>query len=216
MDYATQKTAAAPVAQPIVVGSIGEGLVGGGAMALAIIGLAGVYPMLLLSIAVIVAGAAFLIQGTTVVSRYSRLLTEAGSQQSSAVVGGGMNAEFLGGIAGVALGILALLGVAPLALTSIAVIVFGATLIASGGTTSRMLTLFNSENERVNRILQEAANSSISFDIIAGVGAIALGILALIGIVPLALSLVGVLAIGAVIFLSGSAIGSRMAGTFSH
>lgn len=211
MDYASQKTAAAPVSQPIMAGSIGEGIVGGGAVALAIIGLLGIYPSLLLYIAVIVVGAAFLIQGTTVVSRFSRMLSEVGSGQGHMEITGGMNAEFVGGATGVVLGILALLGVAPLTLVSISAIVFGATLIASGSTSSRLLALLSPDNLRVNRIMQESANNTTSVAIMVGLGAISLGILGLVGFIPLTLNLVAMLAVGAVLLLSGSVIGTKTA-----
>jgi hypothetical protein len=211
MDYATQKTAAAPVSQPIMAGSISEGIVGAGAVVLGILGLIGVYPSLLLHIAVIVVGAAFLIQGTTVVARFSKLLSDAWSGQGNLDISGGMNAEFIGGITGVVLGILALLGVAPLTLVSIAAIVFGATLIASGSTSSRLLALLSPENLRVNRIMQESANNATSVDIMVGLGVISLGILSLVGFIPLTLNLVAVLAVGAVLLLSGSVIGSKAA-----
>lgn len=216
MDYATQKPAAATVSQPIMVGSISEGLVGGGAAVLAILGLSGVYPTLLLEIAVIAIGAAFLIEGTTVASRYSRLLTEVSSQRSGMEISGGMNAEFFGGVSGVVLGILALIGMAPITLISIAAIVFGATLIGSGSSSSRLLSIFSSEDQRVNRIAQEAANSAVSVEVMAGLGTITLGVLALIGILPLTLNLVAVLVAGSVILMSGSAIGSKIAGTMSR
>jgi hypothetical protein len=211
MDYATQKTTAAPVSQPIMAGSISEGIVGAGAVVLAILGLIGVYPSLLLHIAVIVVGAAFLIQGTTVVARFSKLLSEAWAGQSNLEMSGGMNAEFIGGITGVVLGILALLGVAPLTLVSISAIVFGATLIASGSTSSRLLALLSPDNLRVNRIMQESANNTTSVDIMVGLGVISLGILSLVGFIPLTLNLVAVLTVGAVLLLSGSAIGSKAA-----
>lgn len=211
MDYATQKTAAAPVSQPIMAGSISEGIVGAGAVVLAILGLIGVYPSLLLHIAVIVVGAAFLIQGTTVVARFSKLLSEAWSGQGNLDISGGMNAEFIGGITGVVLGILALLGVAPLTLVSISAIVFGATLIASGSTSSRLLALLSPENLRVNRIMQESANNNTSVDIMVGLGVISLGILSLVGFIPMTLNLVAVLAVGVVLLLSGSVIGSKAA-----
>jgi hypothetical protein len=216
MDYATQKTAAAPVSQPIMAGSIGEGIVGIGAVVLAILGLVGIYPSLLLPIAAIVVGAAFLIQGTSVVSRFSKLLSDVGSGQGNLEISGGMNAEFFGGVTGVTLGILALLGIEPLTLISISAIVYGATLIASGSTSSRLLALLSPDNLRVNRIMQESANNTTSVDIMVGLGVISLGILSLVGYIPTTLTLVAMLAVGAVLFLSGSVIGSKMTGSTRH
>jgi hypothetical protein len=212
MDYASQKPAAAHVSQPIFAGSISEGIVGAGAVALAILGLIGIYPSLLLEIAVIVIGAAFLIEGMTVAARFSRLLTDTGSFRNNLDITGGMNAEFFGGITGVTLGILALLGVAPAILLSVSAIVFGATLIASGSLSTRVSDYFGTEDPKMSRIAQEASKSSGSAEILAGLGAITLGVLALLGTLPLTLNLVSMLVIGSVILLSGSAIGSKIFG----
>ncbi|NLD99337.1 MAG: hypothetical protein GX640_05635 [Fibrobacter sp.] len=216
MEYASQHNVNTSVAHPAVVGSISGGLVGAGALGLAIIGLAGVYPQLLLSIAVIAAGAAFLIEGSEVSSRFSRLMNEEGSASGGTEISSGMNANIFGGIAGVTLGILALIGFVPEILSAIAVIAFGATLMSASGTTSRIASLIYAPEQRIGRIAQEAANSAVAMDVLAGVAAIALGVLALIGISTLALNLIGVLVVGAALLLSGSSIGARIAGVFNH
>ncbi len=81
-------------------------------IALAIAALAGVQPYLLAGIATIVLGAAVLIEGGVLDGRE---VIERGELAST---------EFLGGFAGIILGILALLGIASMTLLSVAVIVF--------------------------------------------------------------------------------------------
>ena len=84
-------------------------------LVLAILGLAGVVPMYMAFIATIVLGVALLFEGWALASRYSKLLSEMGGGLLTATeLGGGITAEFLAGAAGVALGILALLGVVPM------------------------------------------------------------------------------------------------------
>ncbi len=106
-------------------GSGAEAVAGAGALVLAILGLAGVFPTILASIAVIAAGAGFLFQGAAVAARHQRLAAEAGGGEAE--IEAGMGAEMLGGIAGITLGILALVGVATMPLLAISIIVFGAT-----------------------------------------------------------------------------------------
>ena len=72
-------------------------------------------------------GVALLFEGGMVASRYWRLPEEVvAGRWASMELTGGMIAEFLAGVAGVVLGILALLGFASLLLTTIAGLVFGA------------------------------------------------------------------------------------------
>ena len=53
-------------------------------------------------------------------------------------MGGGFTAEFVGGAAGIVLGILALVGIAPEILCSVAVLVFGGTLLFGSGMTGML------------------------------------------------------------------------------
>src|SRR5215471_7927824 len=95
----------------------------------AIIALSGTKADILLPIATIVFGAGLLIQGGAMLSEFAQ--TEATAEASAALSGGGLAGVFLLGVAGIVLGILALLGVYPLVLTSAATIAFGGALIAS-------------------------------------------------------------------------------------
>lgn len=68
----------------------------------------------------------------------------------------------------------------------------------------------------VRRETEEAMNAAAGMELFVGVGELALGILALIGFVPLTLVLVGLLAGGAAVFFSATSVGARMVGVFAH
>ncbi len=69
-DFSTERKTKVAVASG---SSIAEGLIGLGAVALAVIALANVFPVILLSIAVIAAGTALLFEAGTLSARYSRV-----------------------------------------------------------------------------------------------------------------------------------------------
>ena len=81
-----------------------------GAVVLSILGIVGVFQADLAAIAVIGLGAILLFQGANVVLRYSELLYEAdaSSRVHASEVSRGITAEFLAGVAGIVLAILAL------------------------------------------------------------------------------------------------------------
>ena len=66
--------------------------------------------------------------------------------------------------------------------------------------------------ERFGHLTREIAVAASGTQMLIGVTAIVLGILALIGVDPLTLSLVGLLAVGASILFSGSAVSGRSPG----
>lgn len=206
-------------AQAVTIGSIGEALGGVGAAAVAIIALAGVKPEILLGVAIIAAGAALILEGGAIASRFTTLLHETSdSKVETTEISGGVTGEFIGGVTGVVLGILMLLNIYPLILASISVIVFGGTLLIGSGTTSRMNSLVmehNQSSQFTRKVTREAVEAAAGVQILIGIGAVVLGILGLTGIDPLILSLVGVLSIGAADLISGSAVSGRLMGVFS-
>ena len=185
---------------------------------LAIIGLAGWRPELLAGVATIVFGAALLIQGGTLLSEYSQVFTPAGALQtaSDAFGGDGLAAMFPVGIAGVVLGILALLGVASYALTSISVIAFGAALMLSAQSVRRLYRM-QAELRRASVgaypvrefLAGEMASGSAGIQFIAGLGALVLGIIAVVMAATMRsemLTLVGLLIVGLTNIISGSTL----------
>lgn len=195
-------------------GGFVDALGGIAAIVLAIIGLAGVHPEVLVSIATIVFGAALLIQGGTMLSEFA--MEPEGS--ASAVGGGGLTALFLVGVAGIVLGVLALLGVHALMLTSVAVIAFGGALVVSASAVWQLLTSrsmasrFQSHGSMLSAIASDVAAGSSGVQGMAGLAVIVLGILAVSGAYSLALTLVALLVAGAAIVMTGSTLSGAMIG----
>jgi hypothetical protein len=81
----------------VLGGSLAEGIASGAAVVLALIGLAGIMPETMLPVAVIVMGAAFLLEGGAISMRFSKLLTETSTSRfDEAELGVGVTSEFLG------------------------------------------------------------------------------------------------------------------------
>ena len=200
----------------VMGGSLAEGIVGTGGMALAILGLAGVYPGLMLSVSTIAVGAALLFEGGAVASRLSHLMAATQGRMETEI-GSGVTAEFIGGLTGLALGILSLLGVLSSTLIPIAAIIYGGSLIMGAGVTSRINAFAisrSTESEGFRQIAHEAPSAASGVQILIGLAAITLGILALVNISPLTLSLVAMLAVGFADLLTGTTISSRIIGIF--
>jgi hypothetical protein len=155
-------------------------------MALAIVGLAGVLTPTMTAIATIVIGASFLLEGGAFgAAQVSSRTTEFESASS------GASATFLGGVAGIVLGILALLGIASTTLLAVGAIVYGATFLLSGMGQS------------------SSFGSAAGGHTLVGLAAAVLGILAVVGLSPQVLVLVALLSLGAGALFSGSAQGAR-------
>jgi hypothetical protein len=201
-------------------GSIVEAVGGLAGVVLGILGLAGVDPALMASIAALAIGAALLSESGALAGRYSSLLADMPGAYASQELGTGMTAELIGGATGVALGILAILGVAPTVLLSVAALVFGASLLVGSAATARMNDLRFAAgeglDERTRRIMHEAVSGATGAQVMVGLGGIALGILALVGLATLSLVLVAMLAVGVSILLTGSAVGARVMSVLKH
>src|SRR5579875_3192119 len=167
-----------------------------GTVALAIIGLAGGVPAAMMAVGTIVFGAALFFQAGRVITRYDRLVRDASGRESFTsrpMVGAGMSAEALGGLAGMALGILAVLGFVPTMLCAIAAIVYGAALLFGGIGTTRFHTVRHEHyglSPTTRQALSETVKLSSGGEAFAGIGAIVLGILSLLGFAPVTLVLV--------------------------
>lgn len=155
-------------------------------IALAIVGLAGALAPTLAAIATIVTGAAILIEGGS--WQAGALALPAGSEVHDAEFTGVPSAEALGGIAGIVLGILALLGIASETLISVAVLVYGATLLLNGLPFAQKAWF----------------SATADGQLLLGLGATVLGLLAVIGISQLSMILVGLLVLGVAGLFGGS------------
>lgn len=179
--------------ETIAIGSVTEGFGGLAAIILGILGLAGVFTNIVASVATIVIGAVFLTDSMTARAR----VYELSSQNVLTTIGRGAGAGFFAGIAGIVLGILSFFHPTPEKYIAIAVLVFGAALLLCGGTLARLNSLWGQA--------QGATAMTSSGSVFIGVGVTVLGLLAVIGLAPMTLALVGLLSMGAASMISGPA-----------
>ena len=202
-------------------GGLVDAVGGVATVVLAIVALAGVHADVLAPIAVIVFGAALLIQGGAMLSEYAQ--TTLPAQISAEQFGAGsLSSMFLVGAAGIVLGVLALIGIASTALTSIAVIAFGAALVISSNSV-RHLYLFRSAAMRSTAVqggaqvlAGEMASGSAGVQLLAGLTGIVLGILAVTGTSPAILMLSALIVLGATVVLTGSTMSGIVLGFMPH
>jgi hypothetical protein len=202
-------------------GTTAEALIGLAAVALAILGIVGVVPFYMTAIGVICAGAALYIEGVASTSASSTVTESTGEYTEQIEMSGGFAAQTLGGAAGIVLGVLALLGIAPSTLLPVAVLVMGSTLLVGGParahSNAAALEHSATASASARRIAAPALRSTTGILSLAGVGAVVLSILALTRAAPWGIvTLIGLLALGAAELLGGSATLSRMAVTRAH
>ncbi len=167
---------------------------------LAVIGLAGLIPNLLACIATILIGAGILVEGWASSLGHRQLSTRAATSGQSSVMEGAMSAEVLGGIAGVILGILALFARMPDTLLAVALLVYGATLLLSSfGMEGGSMVFSQTASPSGTATSMPMAPSG---HLLVGLAAVVLGILAVVGLAPTTLILVGLLSLGAAMLLS--------------
>jgi len=196
----------------VAIGSFTEGIGGAGAVVLAILGLIGVLPAPLAAIAAIAIGLSLAIGGGSVASQYSRLLVKTEPRPVAQVVAAGMSMEALCGLAGVVLGILALLHVNELILLPSSLLVFGGALLMASIATARIndVRIRLAPVEETHELAQDAVYAASGSEVLIGAAAVVLGILALSGFDPLTMTLVGLLSVGASVLLSGMSMAGRM------
>src|SRR5690554_3914393 len=118
-------------------GFMTDTLLSAGVVTLAILGLVGILPFYMVTIATIAMGVVLLVQNSVLGASFSQVARD---RAEKAGVGAGITSETIGGVGGVVLGILALLGIFPAILIPIAIIAFGASLVLSAGIPSQMNT----------------------------------------------------------------------------
>lgn len=203
-------------------GSIAEAAGGLGAVVLAILALANILPIWLAPIAAIVLGGALFLQGGAMATRFHSLLAKTSPAHVSSVqFGSGMGAEILGGIAGVVLGILALLHIVPVTLLTVCAIVFGAALLMASGSNARLNAIrFRDPSvesyDWIHHVTAEILAAADGVQVLVGLGAIVLGIIALDTARPLTLDLISFLAVGGSVLLSGPAVAARMVAAWNR
>jgi hypothetical protein len=200
--------------EAVTYGGFVDALGGIATIVLAIIGLSGVKPEALVSISAIVFGAALLIQGGAMLSEFASVeMPEAGTGS-----GGGLSSLFLVGVAGIVLGVLALLGVFPAMLTAAATIAFGAALVLSSSAVWHLLTAqsmavrFQTRSPMLRLVASEVAAGSSGLQAMTGLAVIVLGILAVAGVFSITLTLIALLAAGAALVMTGSTLSGTLIG----
>jgi hypothetical protein len=192
------------------VGSMAGGIVAVIAGILAIVGLAGIYPLSLVSLATIGIGIAFLLDGVAVVKRLSGLVQDASDGRiRMAELGPGTTGETLAGITGIALGILAFAGVAPVVLTLCAAVVFGAALVIGSRTRSLMhgiMGTYRAEHQIANPVIF----GTTALQVLLGLSIFILAIIGLGNVVPLTLGLVSLLVAAVALVLTNPVLVSRV------
>lgn len=200
------------------IGSYTEALGGIAAIVLTILGLAHVAPVFLVAIATIAIGAALVVHSLKLIEEFAQIMSRVESVGDL----GGVSAwslELLGGVAGIILGILALLNVAPVQLVAIAAIGYGGAAMMSSASTSRVASArieLSSSNPIARRLAGEVVTSAAASRALSGLAAIVLGILALAGFASVILVLIALLTLGAIIVLDGAALSVAIVSMFGR
>lgn len=205
----------------IVYGGLVDAIGGVATIVLAVCGLAGINPPLMIAIATIVFGAALLIQGGTMLSEYAQIIFPTGMATASMdqFGGGSLSAVFLVGAAGIVLGVLALLGINASALPPVAAIAFGTALVLSSNAVWHLYVLKHAaaradvQTQRIGSeiLASEMASGSAGIQALAGLSAIVLGVLAVAGSAnDQVLNLVALLALGSTLVLTGSTLSTTV------
>lgn len=195
-------------------GTTAEAVAGLAAGTLAILGLAGVLPFYMTTIGVIAAGAALFIEGAAVAGAYAKLSYDTAVPETQQLeVGGGFGAQGIGGAAAIVLGILSLVGILPQILVPISVMVLGAALLLGGAARPELNFAqlgVRGATPHARYLAHQAIIGTSGVLSLVGIGALVLGILALVQGPTLELSMVAILAVGAAELLGGSAMLGRL------
>lgn len=185
---------------------------------LTILGLAEVSPTFLVAIATIVFGVGLLLYGSTALSQLNAVLARCSAPEGGlGGISAGWSTVLLAGVAGIVLGILALLGLSSTQLVAIAVIGFGASLLISCNSGMRMRILAatpTNADPTLARIVGDMATDTTGLQTMAGLAAIVLGILAWSSFAPTKLVLIALLELGCFSSLTSAVIGGTFARTF--
>lgn len=202
-------------------GTIAEAAGGIAVMVLAIIGLARAEAAPLTSIGILVLGAALLAEGTAVAGEYMQAIKDTSATRVDVQAGTGMTMEIFIGGAVLVLGILSLIGVSATSLAPVAVIAAGALMLVSAPTMLQLNEIRRQSDgvsEQAQSLMRASAASVSGIQILTGLTAIVLGILALAtggtavagvastGQEAAHLTLVALLVLGAALTFNGTAL----------
>jgi hypothetical protein len=194
----------------VATGTLLEGLSGTGAAVLALIAILGTVPRTLTAAGVVVLGAAILLSAGGFAAILGRIRSRQGWIEALA---GGAGMEALVGAAAVAGGILVLANVVPMTLLPVSVILLGSCfLLASGGL--QLLTAAPAWEASAPEAGGAAGAGAV--EVVVGLAAVALGILALAGMETLLFSQVAVLSLGAGLLAKCMLYSAQAAGRIAH
>jgi hypothetical protein len=191
------------------VGPMTEGAAGIAVIVLAILGLAAVSPSVLTSVAAIVVGVGLFIEAANTGIEYSRVTGSAAPAGTveTAELGADVSVELMAGVAGVVLGVLALIGAGTVMhLLPAALIVFGGALLLAGFSATSINTVRGIESATGTRMvtLQSELAPARGIQVLAGIAAIVLGILAFVLTAGPALLMVGLVVVGAALLATSA------------
>jgi len=136
-------------------------------------------------------------------------------EETARVVMGGSSVESLGGIGAMALAILAIVGVLPFYLASIATIAAGAALLVEGGAVAARFSELRFETASRESVQLAELGGGMTTEMLGGIAGVALGILALVGVAPLTLLSIAVLGFGGTLLI-GSGLTARLNNVILH
>jgi hypothetical protein len=203
--------------QPTTLAPLSEGAAGIAVIVLSIIGLAAVATGSMASIATIVIGAGLMVEAANTAMEYGRVTRVEAGIGEIAEPGADMTVEFMAGGTGIVLGILSLIGINAVHLVPAALIVFGAALLLAGVSPTQIGTVTMGEGMARNVTWRSELSPSRGIQMLIGVAAVILGILALVVMADNAvLALVGLLAVGAGLLATSANFTRAMLTTFAR
>ncbi len=188
------------------VGPMTEGAAGIAVIVLSILGLAAISPGVLTSVATIVIGVGLFIESANTAMEYSRVTSHA-AQAGIAELGSDVTVELMAGVAGIVLGVLALIGAASVMnLLPAALIVFGGALLLAGFSATTVNKVRGSEAPASGETitLHPELAPARGLQVIVGIAAIVLGILAFVLPAAGTLLIVGFLVVGAALLATSA------------
>ena len=186
-------------------GSAVEALAGLAAVVLAILGLAGNAILPFAAVSTIAVGVALLFEAAAVASRVHGRYTRAERTLAKSSIG----ADSITAIAAIALGVLSLLRIEVETLLPVAAIIVGVGLLLS----SRAPTV---EPEEARGMTSRGLMAASAIDFVVGLGAVVLGVIGLLGTLPIVMTLIAMLSVGGALLLSGAAVGARTMSALHH
>lgn len=186
-------------------GSAVEALAGLAAVVLSILGLAGGTIGPFAAVATIAVGVALLFEAASVASRVHERYTPTERTLAKSSIG----ADSIAAVAAIALGVLSLLRIQVETLLPVAAIIVGVGLLLS----SRAPTV-ESEEGRGAKSRGIMAASAIHF--LVGLGAVVLGVIGVLGNMPVFVTLIAMLSVGGALLISGAAVGARTMSAVRH